>query len=93
MVAVAAHARCEYFQRGSRASQCVCCWRWPVSLHVCPSCPGRAHASLQSRDEVRVLSSMAHPNIVLYHDCFNDGSKQYIAMEFCEARRMAPGTA
>lgn len=36
---------------------------------------------------------MAHPNIVLYHDCFNDGSKQYIAMEFCEARRMAPGTA
>lgn len=33
-----------------------------------------------------MLSSMAHPNIVLYHDCFNDCGKQHIAMEFCEAR-------
>jgi len=54
---------------------------------VLPACPPACliPACLQTRDEVRVLSRMAHPNIVLYHECFQEAGSQYIAMEFCEA--------
>lgn len=69
----------------SRVIQSTCCQRWSAPFHSCIRCPA-SPCVLQSRDEVRVLSSMAHPNIVLYHECFHNLGKQYIAMEFCEAR-------
>ena len=39
---------------------------------------------VQTRDEVRVLSSLQHPNIVLYQEGWQEQGFQYIAMEFCE---------
>lgn len=56
------------------------------ALHPSPRAPlsPPLPALLQTRDEVRVLSAMAHPNIVLYHDCFAEGGRTYIIMEFCE---------
>eukprot|EP00887_Chlorella_sp_A99_P000963 scaffold5.g963.t1 len=41
-----------------------------------------------ARGEVAVLSSLSHPNIVQYHECFEENGQQYIVMEFCQARRM-----
>ncbi|PRW58940.1 serine threonine- kinase Nek1 isoform X5 [Chlorella sorokiniana] len=37
-----------------------------------------------TRDEVRVLRSLAHPNVIQYQDCFTDGGMQYIVMEYAE---------
>ncbi|EFN57718.1 hypothetical protein CHLNCDRAFT_20808 [Chlorella variabilis] len=39
-----------------------------------------------TRDEVRVLSSLQHPNIVRYDTCFYELGEgcQYISMEYCE---------
>ena len=45
-----------------------------------------APALQQTRDEVRVLRSLAHPNVIQYHSCFTDGGVQYIAMEYAEVR-------
>lgn len=52
-----------------------------------PACPiilSASFAPLQTRDEVRVLSLLSHPNIVSYHECFHEDSRQFIVMEFCE---------
>ncbi|KAL6778762.1 hypothetical protein ACKKBF_B04745 [Auxenochlorella protothecoides x Auxenochlorella symbiontica] len=37
-----------------------------------------------TRDEVRVLRRLDHPNIVAYHECFWTGPTQHIVMEYCE---------
>ena len=58
---------------------CACCL-----LPCCPAAP-------QTRDEVRVLSSLQHPNIVLYQECWQEQGFQYIAMEFCEVNVLARG--
>ena len=34
-----------------------------------------------------MLSGLQHPNIVRYHECFQEGGRQYIAMEYCEVLR------
>lgn len=54
------------------------CMPHPLSVPL-PALP-------QTRDEVRVLRSLAHPNVIQYHDCFADGGVQYIAMEYAEVR-------
>lgn len=43
---------------------------------------------MQARNEVRVLASLNHPNIVKYYETFVDGSsgKLQIVMEFCEVQ-------
>ena len=41
---------------------------------------------MQARNEVRVLASLSHPNIVKYYETFVDekSGKLQIVMEFCE---------
>lgn len=36
-----------------------------------------------------MLRSLAHPNIIQYHDCFVDGGVQYIAMEYAEVHLLS----
>ena len=45
-----------------------------------------ALGELQARNEVRVLASLDHPNIVKYYETFVDekDSKLQIVMELCE---------
>eukprot|EP00775_Hariotina_reticulata_P012071 gene12071-12212_t len=38
----------------------------------------------QKKREVIVLAALQHPNIIRYHDCFSDGSKLYIVMEWAD---------
>lgn len=54
-------------------------------MSACPLAPNLP----QTRDEVRVLRSLAHPNIIQYHDCFVDGGVQYIAMEYAEVHLLS----
>lgn len=51
-------------------------------------CTGPTRAFAQARNEVRVLASLNHPNIVKYYETFVDGSsgKLQIVMEYCEVR-------
>ena len=58
---------------------------WPTML----PCLTDSTCPAQTRDEVRVLRSLSHPNVIQYHACFQDGGVQYIAMEFAEVRRLA----
>jgi len=41
-------------------------------------------AVLQAKNEVKVLNSLNHPNIVKYYECYQERNMMHIIMEFCQ---------
>ena len=39
---------------------------------------------LQAKNEVKVLNSLNHPNIVKYYECYQERNMMHIIMEFCQ---------
>ena len=39
---------------------------------------------LQAKNEVKVLNSLNHPNIVKYYECYQERNMMHIIMELCE---------
>ncbi len=45
------------------------------------------HVALQAQNEVAVLASLDHPNVVKYYECFAErGTQVKIVMELCQVR-------
>lgn len=45
---------------------------------------------MQAQNEVAVLASLDHPNVVKYYECFAErGTHVKIVMELCEVRLLA----
>ncbi len=38
----------------------------------------------QAKNEVKVLNSLNHPNIVKYYECYQERNMMHIIMEFCQ---------
>lgn len=41
-------------------------------------------AALQAKNEVKVLNSLNHPNIVKYYECYQERNMMHIIMEYCQ---------
>lgn len=39
---------------------------------------------MQAKNEVKVLNSLNHPNIVKYYECYQERNMMHIIMEFCQ---------
>ena len=52
-----------------------CHWVWDNS---------QLQAVLQAKNEVKVLNSLNHPNIVKYYECYQERNMMHIIMEFCQ---------
>lgn len=39
---------------------------------------------VQAKNEVKVLNSLNHPNIVKYYECYQERNMMHIIMEFCQ---------
>jgi len=44
----------------------------------------KCKAVLQAKNEVKVLNSLNHPNIVKYYECYQERNMMHIIMEFCQ---------
>lgn len=44
----------------------------------------RALHGMQAKNEVKVLNSLNHPNIVKYYECYQERNMMHIIMEFCQ---------
>lgn len=71
-------------------AQWIC--HWKLAEHCVP-CRDDAYfvggVNVQARNEVRVLASLNHPNIVKYFETFIDekSGKLQIVMEYCDVSR------
>ena len=45
---------------------------------------------LQAKNEVKVLNSLNHPNIVKYYECYQERNMMHIIMELCEVGPLCP---
>ena len=45
---------------------------------------------LQAKNEVKVLNSLNHPNIVKYYECYQERNMMHIIMELCEVGPPCP---
>ena len=39
---------------------------------------------MQAKNEVKVLNSLNHPNIVKYYECYQERNMMHIIMEYCQ---------
>ena len=58
-----------------------------VGRHVAIKIPRSEKGKERLEQEARVLSSVAHPNIVQYVDWFKDADPAFIVIEFLQGRR------
>ena len=49
-----------------------------------PGGSNRGGHGLQAKNEVKVLNSLNHPNIVKYYECYQERNMMHIIMEFCQ---------
>ena len=59
------------------ACSLTCTKKHPASCH-------RASSRIQAKNEVKVLNSLNHPNIVKYYECYQERNMMHIIMEFCQ---------
>ena len=68
----------------------IFCHQWREKVPKC--CPEQACklqlcqelVLLQAKNEVKVLNSLNHPNIVKYYECYQERNMMHIIMEFCQ---------